>query len=256
MCSAIRKVYRVLNQDPESVPADPARLRVLLTAITPAAAGVTTGSWANTRSRLLKALRHAKIRSMPGRYRDPLMPEWEAHRGFLPDRRDKAALSSAMSYFSANDIPPAAVTAETFAQFGAELMATSLKRDPGGVYRDSCKVWNWAARTVPAWPQVQVPVPDRRRRFALPLNAFPQSFQADLHRFLAERANPDVFSDSYCKPVRPLTTRGRQQKILMAATTLVTSGFPVEGITMPAATTRRSRGCANCAAISIAISGA
>jgi integrase len=136
-----------------------------------------------------------------------------------------------MSYFSAVGIAPTAVTAETFAQFGAELIANSLKRDPGGVYRDSCKAWNRAALTIPRWPQLQVTVPDRRRRFALPLEAFPPSFQADLHRFLCERANPDVFSDSYCKPVQPVTNEGRHQRVLMAATALVTSGFPMERIT-------------------------
>lgn len=189
------------------------------------------GRWANIRNLVRKALKLANIRSMPGRYRDPLAPEWEALRALLPDRRSKAALSSTMSYASSNGIPPAAVTAETFAQFGAELMANSLKRDPGGVYRDSCKAWNWAAQHVPGWLQLRVPVPSRSRRFALGLDAFPQSFQADVNRFLSDRTNPDVFSDDYQKPLKPLTNTGRRQHILMAATALVKTGFPIEKIT-------------------------
>jgi hypothetical protein len=46
MCSAIRKVCRVLNLEPASVAANPAHLRMLLTPITPAAAGVGAGRWA------------------------------------------------------------------------------------------------------------------------------------------------------------------------------------------------------------------
>ena len=107
----------------------------------------------------------------------------------------------------------------------------AFKRDPGGVYRDSCKLWNRASETIPGWPQLQVPVPDRRRNFALGLHAFPPSFQADVVRFRSERADPDVFSDSYAKPVRPITNRTRLQNILMAATALVKTGVPVEQIT-------------------------
>lgn len=40
-----------------------------------------------------------------------------------------------------------------------------------------------------------------------------------------------MFSDSYYKPVRPVTNEGRHQRILVAATALVKSGFPVERIT-------------------------
>jgi integrase len=231
MRSAIRKVCRVLHLDPEAVPANPARLRVMLEPITAAAAGVTSGRWANTRSLVRRAIERAGIRSMPGRYRDPLIAEWEALRALLPNRHLKAAVSSLLSYLSAHDIPPFAVTAEIFAQFAAALMATSLKRDPGGVYRDACKAWNWAAEHVPGWPQLRVPVPSRSRQFAFGLEQFPQSFQADVNRFLSDRTNPDVFSDDYQKPLSPATNKGRRQHILVAATALVKTGFPIANIT-------------------------
>ena len=231
MCSAIRKVCRVLNLDPGSVPANPSRLRMLITPITAAAAGVSPGRWANIRSLTLKALKRANIPSMPGRYREPLAPEWEALRARLPDRRFRSALSSLISYCSVHGIGPADITVETFAQFGAELETSSIKRDPGGVYRDSCKLWNKASENIPGWQKLQVPVPDRRRHFAFGLHAFPPSFQADVDRFLSQRANPDVFDDNYAKPVRPLTNSTRRQNILMAATALVKTGFPVDEIT-------------------------
>jgi integrase len=43
--------------------------------------------------------------------------------------------------------------------------------------------------------------------------------------------NPDVFSESYCKPIAPLTVRNRRRGILMAATALVRSGVPIQHIT-------------------------
>jgi integrase len=228
--SALRKICRVLRLDPTLVPANPGQLRAWLAPITAAAAGVSSSRWANIRSLAFKALKHVGISSMPGRYREPLAPEWEAFRALLPDRCFKTGLSRFMSYCTVHGLAPSDVTPETFTQFGGAL-ETSMTRRPGAVYRDTCKLWNRAVESIPGWPQLSVSVPDRRRVFALPLESFPPGFQANVDRFLSGCANPDVFSDEYCRPVRPLTTKGRKQKILMAATALVKSGVPVQEVT-------------------------
>jgi integrase len=230
LCSALRTVCRVIDQPLDAVPAHPSRLRAMLARITPAAAGVTKGRWSNIRSLAFKALNRAGIPTIPGRYRDPLAPEWEDLRALLPGRYSRASLSRFMSHCSARHIRPEEVTADTFEAFAAAL-DIGMMRDPGEVNRESRKAWNTAAQTIPAWPRLVVPVPDRRNRFADDLEAFPASFAADVERFLAARENPDIFSDSYAKPVRPGTNKGRRQRILMAATALVKSGFPRERLT-------------------------
>ncbi len=230
MCSALRTVCRVLGADPGSVPAEPRHLRLRLAKVTAAAAGVSLGRWSNIRSLTLTALKRAGIKSMPGRHREPHALEWEELRARLPDRRFRSGLSRFMSYCTAEGIAPFVVTPETFAHFGAALEG-SLARDPGGIYRDSCKLWNSAAAMIPGWPPVKVEVPVRRQDFAMAISAFPESFRRDVERFLSERADPDVFSDAYCKPVRPLTVRNRRQNILTAATALVRSGLPAEHLT-------------------------
>jgi hypothetical protein len=230
LCSAVRSVCRVLNADPALVAAHPRQLRARLRGVTAAAAGVSQGRWSNIRSLTLKALKLAGIRAMPGRYREPHAPEWEALRGRLPDRRFASGLSRFMSYCTARAIAPASVTAGTFVAFGAELEAHSLSRDPGGLHRDSCKLWNTAAATITGWPRLQVEIPVRRVDFALPLDAFPESFRKDVEGFLTEGAEPDVFSESYSRPLRPLTVRNRRQNVLMAATALAKSGFPMAEI--------------------------
>jgi len=230
MCSALRTVCRVLGGDPGLVPAEPRHLRASLAKLTAAAARVGSGRWSNIRSLTLRALKRAGIKSMPGRHREPHAAEWELLRAQLLDRRFKSGLSRFMSHCTSARIPPSAVTAETFAQFAAALEG-SLVRDPGGIYRDTCKLWNLAAATIPDWPPVHVAVPVRRRDFALAIDSFPESFRRDLDRFLSERADPDVFSDSYSKPIRPLTARNRRQNILVAATALVRSGCPISEIT-------------------------
>jgi integrase len=229
MRSALRTLCRALGADPGAVPSDPRFLRAKLAKVTAAAAGVTDGRWSNIRSLAFKALKHAGIKTMPGRHREPHAPEWETLRARLPDRHFQSGLSRFFSYCTAEGIGPADVTAETFARFGAAVDG-SMARDPGAIYRDTCKLWNAAVAGIPGWPTLQVAVPVRRRDFAMGLDAFPISFQEDLERFLSTSREPDVFSDNYSKPIRPLTIRNRRQNLMMAATALVRSGVAVDEI--------------------------
>ena len=231
MRSALRSVCRALGADPSAVPAEPRLLRAKLAKVTPAVAGVSNGRWSNTKSLTLTALKHVGLKSMPGRSRDPLAPEWEALRALIPDRYFQSGLSRFMSYCTARGIAPAAVTAETVVQFGTEVETYSLVRDPGAIYRDTCTLWNKAVETIPGWPPLQVEVPSRRRDFALPLTAFSPPFQAEVEAFLTRAAEPDVFSEHYSKPIADNTVRNRRRQILMAATALVHCGTPIQTIT-------------------------
>jgi integrase len=231
MQSAVRTVGRALGADPSLIPAEPRYLRPKLAKLTPPMAGVSPGRLSNVKSLLLKSLKRVGLRSMAGRSRDPLAQEWESLRALLPDRHFQSGLSRFMSFCTGRNIVPAAVAPETFVQFGKELEDNSLTRDPGGIYRDTCKIWNLAVKGIREWPQLVVPVPDRRRTFAFPLDAFTELFRADVERFLANGGEPDVFSDDYYKPLSKLTLRNRRQYIAMAATALVHSGMPIEQIT-------------------------
>lgn len=230
LCSAVRTLARVLNRELDAIPANPSRLRAMLSPITPAVAGVTRGRWSNIISLTLKALKRAGIPTAPGKFRDRLAPEWEELRARLPDPYAKAKLSRFMSYCSARGVVPEEVTGTTFDIF-AEVLDVGMMRDPGEVDRESRKTWNAAASTIPGWPHLIVPLSDRRKLFADHIATFPPSFRADLEEFLRARENPDIFSDAYSKPVRPITNRTRRQNILVAASALVKSGFLREQLT-------------------------
>ena len=174
-------------------------------------------------------LKHAGIRSMPGRAREPLAAEWKVLRTRLPDRHFKHGLSRFMSFCTSCGIAPEKVDTDVFERFRQAYENDSLLRDPGAMFRDTSKLWNRAAAMIPGWPALEVEVSDRKRVFAEPLGTFPTTFQADLEAYLSERGEPDVFDDSYSKPVRPLTIKRKRQNLLMAATALVRTGFPVKG---------------------------
>ncbi|MBV9752439.1 MAG: site-specific integrase [Hyphomicrobiales bacterium] len=232
LCSALRTASRAIGKDLATIPCEPRQLRALLSGVSPKGVALSDARWTNVCSLLRRALRLAGVRTMPGRARDPLSREWETLRSLLHDRHAKLALSRLMSWCTTNGTSPEAVDQGIFKAFHQAIEETSLgQRDPGGLYRDACKVWNVAADTIPEWPKLKVEVPDRRRRFSLGLDAFPPSFAADVESYLAKGGEPDIFSDDYCKPARPITLKGRRQNILKAATALVNSGFPSDRIT-------------------------
>jgi integrase len=232
LSSALRTVGRALDKDLGCVPSDPRQLRKLIATASPAGREISQARWRNVCSLLRKALHLVGIRAMPGRARDPLASEWEALRSLLPDRHAKLALSRLMSWCTASGLSPDAIDQEMFEAFRRYVEETSLgQRDPGGLYRDACKAWDHAVDTIPEWPKLKVEIPDRRRLFSLGIDAFPPSFAADVESYLANRAEPDVFSDDYCKPARPITLNGRRHNILKAATALVNSGVPANRIT-------------------------
>jgi hypothetical protein len=138
MRSAVHSVCRVLGADPSLVPAEPRQLRPKLAKLTPAMAGVGAGRWSNIKSLTLKALKRAGLKSMPGRSREALAPDWEALRALLPDPHWRSGLSRFMSYCTACGIAPGAVTAQAFIQFGHAVESFSFVRDPAGIYRDTC----------------------------------------------------------------------------------------------------------------------
>ena len=63
------------------------------------------------------------------------------------------------------------------------------------------------------------------------MEAFPASFGADVEAYLGRHAHPDVFAKDYSRPLRPITIRQRRQRLLLLATALTDTGFPIDRIT-------------------------
>ena len=84
LASALRTICRALKAEPESLVVNLRHLRKALASVSPASVGISPGRWSNVRSLALAALNMAGIRSLPGRYREPLPPAWEALRAQLP----------------------------------------------------------------------------------------------------------------------------------------------------------------------------
>jgi hypothetical protein len=201
LASALRTMCRALKTEPESLVANLRDISKRLAKVSPASIGVTPGRWSNVRNLVRAALRLAGIRALPGRYREPLPPAWEALRALLPSDPSKSRVSRLMGFCAANGIAPGAVTEETFALFQSEIENNSLVKRPAAVLHDARLTWNGAADDIPGWPQLRVEVPSRRRDFAYFEEDFPKPFRVSVCDYLTKRANPDVFAEDYCRPM-------------------------------------------------------
>ena len=238
MISALRTLARLVDLPLGSMPATPPSLREYFERASPATGGFRKGHWHNIRSRSLAALKQAGVRTMARRTREPLAPKWDDLRGQLPSTRFRAGLSRFMSYCSTEGIPPAEVTPTTFERFGVTVHTSSAVRQPQQVCRTARLLWNKASAEISGWPDAEVPVPNRSRRYAMDWGDFSPDFLSNVEAFLNRLGNPDVFAKDYAHPVEPSTTAMRRGQIRQLATALVRSGVPAEEITSLASLVR------------------
>jgi hypothetical protein len=192
MASALRTFAKILNQQPEVMPAVPAVYRPRLKNLTPAVTGLSAKRIANMKSLLLKAFaRYGTIR----RHRfGPLTPAWRTvgDRLSVPQR---CALSRFMSWASAAGTSPAEVDDETMGRFRVALIHESLIKDPSARLANTCRMWLHIREQ---WPDLRlgpVSILRLRRTYVLKAEEFPASFQQELAAFCARLAGTDVFAD-------------------------------------------------------------
>jgi len=227
--SAIRRFCTLVDREPAQVPARMCELRPVILALNPAQAGLSRKSLQNVKADLASAMRYAGADRLSRR---SLSEDWRALHDHLPSKRLKNGLSRFARFCSTHGIPPNAVVDDVVAQFVAWLSESTFARNPKEIHRRTCRLWNEAAATVDGWPQIRLTMPDHRPpRRRLPLEAFPKSFQRELERYLAMRADPDPFDTSTpAKPLKPGTLRLRREQLRVAASALVERGHAASQI--------------------------
>jgi integrase len=230
MVSALRTICRLADLRPDLIPATATQIRIIFTGSSPVTAGICKARWHNLRSLAFNALRHAGLPAIKGQTRQPLSPAWDALRDRLPTVQSRAGLSRFMSYCSARQIDPPQVTETTFNNFAEALRSGTLGKEPAQLFQTTCRRWNAAVAEIEGWPPTIATVPNRSRRYAFDLTAFPGEFQADVAAFLACTGNQDPFAEDYAPSVKPSTIAMRRKQIAQMATALAQSGIEIEAI--------------------------
>lgn len=228
--SAIRTVGRALDLPLSAIVAHPKFLGKKLATVVPARVGLKKGSWANAKSILNRTLREQCIDLMPGRYLAPIAEDWQCLWQLLPVRPHRIALSRFIRYCSVKGIAPGSVTSQVFDTFDTALCEESLIRSPQIVGRDARRFWNKAANRIPEWPQLRVPVPDRRNRYQVPLLEFPANFRQELVAYEAASTGDVLDLASDMPPIKPISARNRINNLARLASAAVRSGVPASEI--------------------------
>lgn len=231
MISAVKRVCEMAGTMPASVPAQPLRLREVLSRIRPAAHGITAKSFSNLRSLLAAALELAGVIDSLGRGAARRHPVWgPLLEAIADDQRLSNGLAAFANWCTGQDISPGEVSDTTVQRFLAWLEARTLYPKPRDLVRRVPKLWNEASTKFNPWPAgkltaISFKAPPRHLKWS----DLSPSFQQDAAEYLALRTNPDLFDERPGAPKRPLaaTTLRQQREHLRLAASILAQGREV-----------------------------
>lgn len=231
LASAIRSCGRWFGLPLNQIPAHPDALRQLFTKITAASVGVGRQRFANARSDLSAALRHAGVIDGSG---DSAAPntDWKCVSDSLENRYDRFAISRSVKYFAANGIAPVQIDEEASRQLLDYLTNRSTARYPRSVHQSFCRIWNRVPRggSVALGPALMVP--SYCDEYALPWPTFPSSLTQEIDAYLARQGCDDPFDlNAPPNPLRASTIKCYRHLLRQFASALVHIGHAPENIT-------------------------
>lgn len=203
MLSAIKRVDELVGQGGMDLHASPAMLLERLGAWSPAMAGMSAGAFANMKSRLRAAFRLAKPQMANPRNRPQLQGAWLELQVSLehPMKRD---LSRLMYFAAAQAVAPAGLDDTVIERFKAYLRDEAMVSEWEAVVRRSVRAWNLLARTRPELQPVTAPKP-KRTPYWIAIEEWPEGLRNDLTDLLRDLAEPNLFTGSKVRKLRPST---------------------------------------------------
>jgi hypothetical protein len=231
--SALRRLADCVGKPPEQVSASPKTLQREVAAVNYHTVGLSKTRWTNIKSLSRKALQTAGINIMPGRRRNSVFsPAW-AHLRAQCCASHQMGSSRIMNYCSANGIEPDAVDEAVFSRFEEELTNNSLELDSRRIYRETRRIWDKAAETVPDWPAFRTGAATRPRGYSRPWTAYPRPFLDDVEAFLARGSAEyaDIDLDDDMPMLQPATIKGRRIALRLLAHAAAETCIPIENLT-------------------------
>ena len=231
LLSDLRSFCRWQGAAPEHLPADVGFVRRCFGAMTPAGCGVSSRRFANVKSSLGRALDMAGLRHAGRRRGVPLSPRWQALSDRLPDKYFRDFIRPFMRFASAEGIEPGAIDEAASRAYLAWLQANSFK-NPTRDHQTFVRLWNRAADTVAGWPQVHLIKPVRRQTYGVQWKSLPAPFQVDADAYLDSLRSVELFAPvGPVKPLRESSIKSIKDRLRIAASALLRSGFPESRLT-------------------------
>ncbi len=222
--SALSTMSKAVHRELADLPANPLYLWDLINKVLPAAVGLSELRWRNVRSLVRVALKETGLAFVPGRYRDPFAPAWEALIRLINDPRRGYGLSRLARYCGVNGIAPEQLTDDVMEQFVQDLKTAGLGPKVRMIHRQSCVLWNRASVAIAAWPKQLLTVPDYLRSYVLPWSRFPETLKADFDAYIRRLEGKNILEDVEFRPLRPASIRTRTKQLRAFLSALVHRG--------------------------------
>jgi hypothetical protein len=231
--SAIRSFCKLIGKHPADVVANINWLQVRIRRVAPTAHNISKKRLANIKSDVIKALtRTGCSRDRADWLRTP-SPAWQALLDRIPDKHDLWKLTQLAQYCSALAVEPTAIADDHVLGLMKTLEEETFTNKPNQVAVNAVKTWNRLRDEIDGWPDIELSRPPRKREpWTIPLDQFPEQFQADVDKWLNRLAHPDPLdADGPLKPLRPDTIKHRRHQIQQMASALVLADNDIEAIT-------------------------
>ncbi|HYF53365.1 MAG TPA: site-specific integrase, partial [Salinarimonas sp.] len=163
----------------------------------------------------------------------PLTSAWEALLAAAGSQPYRQGIKRLAHFCSASGIAPERVDCETLRDLHEALVDECIVKNPRAIIKHTIAVWNMMGRRVPGWPTTVLSSPFATEPHALPLSAFPQTFQDDVARWQARMTDPDPLDlEAPLRALRPATLKGYHMIFRRFASALVRQGIvPLEAMT-------------------------
>jgi integrase len=230
LVSAVKRVARLLGDEPAAIPLDLAAISARLAAVNAVAVGISPKRLANLRSDLLAAARATGVVPAKVKGKLPLSRAWIDLFARLSGRRAHIGLSRLARYASARGLAPKDINDEVIAELIAAVREQSLCPRPTVLHRQVALIWNEAARD-PALGLRRVTVPSYRLPKRVDWARLSDAFRQDVDKHLFWCGACDPFAaDARPRPLAPRSLRLRRDQIHAAVTALVESGIKPSAI--------------------------
>jgi integrase len=229
LCSSIRRVAFLLEEDPAQIALDVPAISARLAAKNAPAAGLTNKRFITIRSDFMAAVAASGLRPLAPIVKTPLSAGWKKFIAEPATRRAHLGLSRLARYASANGLEPEDINDAALADSIDTVRQRTLHRNPNRLHRKVAQIWNEVVQRSGRDLQF-VAVPSFRRPPKwIEWTLLPVSFRKDVDAFLAWCAGVDPFAaNARSRALAPQTVKLRRAQIHAAATALLESGVKPE----------------------------
>jgi hypothetical protein len=227
--SSINTLCRVIDRQPQQVPAALNLLRPMMDKASPGAIHVNPRRWANVRSDVVRAINACGFSDNFIPKDAPIAESWDPVTNMAPDTQVKSTLRRFARFCSARQIAPINVNDSLMPNYLAFLKDTG-SRAPEACRDDLIRQWNRISAMNPDLNLGPLTPVKRSRTYSLTWSELPASLAADAAGFKASILHVDYFADDAGKAVRQSTADQYDRQIRRMASAALANGAMAEDI--------------------------